>query len=381
MELTDVRTQIDSIDSQLLELFCRRMDLAQEVAAAKKDMKKAVFDPARERAKLADIMDRAPERYASQAVSLFSLLMTMNKAEQQKILHSDDAESLSSRARASLLPSSEAFPSTAHVACQGVEGAYSQIAACRLFRVPVISYFTTFEGVFRAVQSGLCEYGVLPIENSTAGSVNQVYDLMAQYRVSIVKSLRQKIDHQLLVTPGTDLENITEICSHQQAIAQCSDIIERLGAQVTVTENTAMAAQMVAESDRDDIAAISSQSCAELYGLEVAARDVQNADSNYTRFVVISAEPKIYPGANRTSLMVTLKHEPGSLYRMLERFYALGINMVKLESRPIPGRDFEFVFYFDLEAPAASNELDTLLDSLDDICDSYVYFGTYTEVL
>ena len=150
---------------------------------------------------------------------------------------------------------------------------------------------------------------------------------------------------------------------------------------MTVTENTAMAAQMVAESDRDDIAAISSQSCAELYGLEVAARDVQNADSNYTRFVVISAEPKIYPGANRTSLMVTLKHEPGSLYRMLERFYALGINMVKLESRPIPGRDFEFVFYFDLEAPAASNELDTLLDSLDDICDSYVYFGTYTEVL
>ena len=211
MELTDVRTQIDSIDTQLLDLFCRRMDLAQEVAAAKKGMKKAVFDPARERAKLADIMDRAPERYASQAVSLFSLLMTMNKAEQQKILHANDAESLSSRARASLLPSSEAFPSTAHVACQGVEGAYSQIAACRLFRVPVISYFTTFEGVFRAVQSGLCEYGVLPIENSTAGSVNQVYDLMAQYRVSIVKSLRQKIDHQLLVTPGTDLENITEI--------------------------------------------------------------------------------------------------------------------------------------------------------------------------
>ena len=139
MELTDVRTQIDSIDSQLLELFCRRMDLAQEVAAAKKGMKKAVFDPARERAKLADIMGRASARYSAQAVSLFSLLMTMNKAEQQKILHSDDAESLSSRARASLLPSSEAFPSTAHVACQGVEGAYSQIAACRLFRVPVIS--------------------------------------------------------------------------------------------------------------------------------------------------------------------------------------------------------------------------------------------------
>ncbi len=146
-------------------------------------------------------------------------------------------------------------------------------------------------------------------------------------------------------------------------------------------ENTAMAAQAVAHSERNDLAALSSRACAELYGLDTLAADVQDTDSNYTRFVVISATPQIYPGANKTSLLVTLKHEPGSLYRVLERFYALNINLVKLESRPIPGRDFEFRFYFDLETPAGSDALDELLDSLDEICDKAVYFGTYTEVL
>lgn len=381
MDLTEVRTQIDDIDSQLLELFEARMDLARCVAEAKRGMKKAVFDPARERDKLSSLMERAPKELQPQVHSLFSLLMTMNKAEQQRILHADDSESLSARARKAMLPVDETFPALAHVACQGVEGAYSQIAACKLFTVPSISYFTNFEGVFKAVQSGFCEYGVLPIENSTAGSVNQVYDLLAKYRFHIVRGLRLKIDHQLLAKPSTRLEDVKEICSHQQAIAQCASYIEGLGADVTVMENTAMAAQAVAHSERQDLAALSSRACAELYGLETLDADVQDTDSNYTRFVVISATPQIYPGANRTSLLITLKHEPGSLYRVLERFYALDINMVKLESRPIPGRDFEFRFYFDLEAPAGSQVLGELLDSLDEICDQAVYFGTYTEVL
>ena len=381
MDLKDIRTQIDAIDTQLLDLFCQRMDLAKEVAEAKRGMKKAVFDPARERDKLADVMGRAPEDYRPQTHSLFSLLMTMNKAEQQKVLHEGDAKSRSSQARTSMRPVTESLTAMAHVACQGVEGAYSQIAACKLFSVPTISYFTSFEGVFKAIQSGFCEYGVLPIENSTAGSVNQVYDLLAKYRFHIVRSLRLKIDHQLLAKPGTQLKDVREICSHQQAIAQCSDYIESLGAHVTVMENTAMAAQAVANSERDDIAALSSRTCADLYGLDILDEDVQDSDSNYTRFVLISAEPAIYPGANRTSLLLTLKHEPGSLYRVLERFFALDINLVKLESRPIPGRDFEFMFYFDLEAPAGSEPLEKLLDSLDELCDRVVYFGTYTEVL
>ncbi len=381
MDLSEVRTNIDRIDNQLLELFCQRMDLARNVAEAKRGMKKAVFDPARERDKLSGLMSQAPDEYQPQVHSLFSLLMSMNKAEQQKVLNSGNNNATSAQARSAMLPVDSVFPALATVACQGVEGAYSQIAASKLFDVPTISYFTNFEGVFKAVQSGFCEFGVLPIENSTAGSVNQVYDLLAKYRFHIVRGLRLKIDHQLLAKPGTRIEDVHEICSHQQAIAQCGGYIEQLGAHVTVMENTAMAAQAVANSERTDIAALSSRSCAELYGLDILAEDVQDTDSNYTRFVVISATPQIYPGANRTSLLMTLKHEPGSLYRVLERFFALNINMVKLESRPIPGRDFEFMFYFDLDAPAGSPALNELLDSLEDICDRYVYFGTYTEVL
>lgn len=381
MDLADVRNRIDEVDHKLLDLFCQRMELAAEVAESKIGSGKAVFDPAREREKLLDVARRSPERLQPQAVALFSLLMSMNKAEQQRIIARGTGESRSARAHASLKPVSEPFPATASVACQGVEGAYSQIAACKLFRVPGITFFNTFEGVFRAVREGLCDFGVLPIENSTAGSVNAVYDLLAEYSFSIVRSLRLKIDHNLLARPGVQRENIREVYSHEQAIAQCSDYLEQLGVTAHELKNTAQAAEFVSRSPRNDIAALSSRDCAALYGLDVLESNVQDSDNNYTRFIVVSAEPQIFPGATRTSLMLTMKHEPGSLYRVLERFYALDINLVKLESRPIPGRDFEFMFYFDIESPAGTEPLDTLLDSLDDVCESVKYFGSYTEVL
>lgn len=381
MELSRVRERLDRIDADLLALFSERMRLAADVAAAKAETGKAVFDPARERDKLNRIADKAPEDLVPQAVALFSLLMSMNKAEQQRILASRRDDSLSKRARAALKPADEPFPARARVACQGVEGAYSQIAATRLFRLPDITYGATFESVFRAVQEGRCRYGVLPIENSTAGSVNAVYDLLAKYRFHIVRSIRQKIDHNLLAKPGTALSEVREVWSHEQAIAQSAGYLEHLGVRIHICENTAQAAAAVAESDRRDVAALSSRACATLYGLDILAEDVQDSDNNYTRFVVISAEPEIYAGATRASLMLTVSHEPGSLYRVLERLYGLGINLVKLESRPIPGRDFEFIFYFDLDCPVGAPSFDTLLDALDDVCERLWYLGSYTEVV
>ena len=381
MALKDVRNELDDIDNQILELFVRRMDLAGDVAQAKQEEGKAVYDPARERTMLFDITSAAPEHLKAQTTSLFSLLMSMNKAEQERIMRGEDPNAPSKTARAALKPVDEPFPSTAVVACQGVEGAYSQIAACRLFSVPSIVYFNTFDGVFRAVREGFCDFGVLPIENSTAGSVNAVYDLLAEYSFYIVRSARLKIDHNLLAKPGTTIGNVREVFSHEQAINQCSEYLEQLGAKVTVCENTAKAAEMVAKSDRTDVAALSSRSCAELYDLDILAEDVQDSGNNYTRFVVISKDPAIYPGATRSSLMLTVNHEPGALYRVLERFYALDINLLKLESRPIPDRNFEFMFYFDLECPVGSDAFSTMLDALDDVCETYTYFGSYTEIL
>lgn len=381
MDLMDARSQIDTIDSQIVDLFSRRMALAADVARAKQATGKAVFDPARERAKLAAVAARAPQELQSQAIALFSLLMSMNKASQLRMMHEAAGTSRASQMRASMLPLDTAFPSMARVCCQGVEGAYSQIAACKAFDIPQITFAPTFEGVFRAVTSGECEFGILPIENSTAGSVNAVYDLLGSYGCSIVRAVRLKIEHNLLALPGATLEGIREVTSHNQALEQCHEYLEHLGVHPVVCENTARAAELVAHAGRKDLAALSSLPCAELYGLTVLERSVQDSQANYTRFVVIAREPAIYPGANRSSIQLTLTSEPGALYRVLERMYALNIDLVKLESRPVPGSDFEFTFYFDLACPAVSPAFATLLDSLDDVCSHMTYFGSYTEVL
>ncbi len=381
MELPEIRKRIDEIDAALCEGFVERMDIATEVARAKMAMGKKIYDPGRERDKLYSIAKSVPERYESQMVSLFSLLMTMSKEEQARFIAQATGTSLADRSHETFEKLDVHFPTTATVACQGVEGAYSQIAASKLFEIPKISFFSAFEGVFKAVDEGFCEFGVLPIENSTAGSVNAVYDLLAQYGFSVVRSLRLKVDHNLLAKPGTRIEDIREVISHEQALAQSAGFLEGLGVQTKVVENTARAAEMVSESDRSDLACLSSRDCAPLYGLDIVASDVQDNDNNYTRFVVISKTPRIYPGATKSSLMLTLKSEPGSLFRVLERFYAQNINLVKLESRPIPGRDNEFAFYFDLDCPAGTRDLDLLLDSLDEVCATFTYFGSYTEVL
>jgi chorismate mutase/prephenate dehydratase len=269
------------------------------------------------------------------------------------------------------------------VACQGVEGAYAQIACEKMFKSPMIMYFKNFDGIFNAIDQGLCQYGILPIENSTAGSVKKVYDLMISKNFKIVRSVRVKIDHCLLAKKGTQLSDITEIFSHEQAINQCSSFLSSLGSKIKITpvENTARAAQIVAESERTDIASLSSRSCAELYSLETLVSSAQDNGNNHTRFICITNNTEIYPGADRTSLMIVAPHKPGSLYKILSRFNALGINRLKLESRPIPDRDFEFAFYFDLESSVYSPRLASLLAELERECDEFTYLGSYSEVI
>ena len=263
-----------------------------------------------------------------------------------------------------------------------MEGAYSQQACEKLFRMPNVMYFKTFEAVFSAVEKGLCQYAVIPLENSTAGSVNMVYDLMMRHNFRIVRSTRLKIDHSLMAKNGTRLEQLREIFSHEQAISQCSEFLKSLdGVKLTCCENTAAAAKLVAESDRDDVAALCSRNCAALYDLTSLREAVQNQANNYTRFICISRNLEIYPGADRTSLMMVLPHRPGSLYKVLSRFYALGINLNKLESRPIPERDFEFMFYFDLDTSVYSPQFIQLMGELGSICESFNYLGSYSEVI
>lgn len=380
MELSEVRKEIDLIDGELTKLFIKRMELSAQVAAYKREKGLPVFDPQREREKKAEIALQAGEGFAAYTDALYSLIFELSKTYQRK-LNSSDSQ-LKDRIKRALEETDKIFPERPLVACQGVEGAYSQQAAEKMFKSPNLMYFKSFEGVFAAIDQGFCRYGVLPLENSTAGSVNIIYDLMMKYDFSIVKSARLKIDHCLLAAKGAKLGDIKEIFSHEQAFAQCSDFIKKLGAvKITTCENTAEAARLVFESGRKDAAALSSRNCAGIYGLDCLKESVQDQGSNYTRFICISKKLEIYPGADKTSVMMVLPHRPGSLYMVLSRFFALGINLIKLESRPLPNSDFEFMFYFDLETSVYSDEFAQLFDDIEGMCLSMKYLGSYSETV
>ncbi|MGI6220418.1 MAG: bifunctional chorismate mutase/prephenate dehydratase [Coriobacteriales bacterium] len=379
MELSEIRQRIDETDDKLIELFCERMDLAAEVAASKAGSGKAVLDKSREREILARMRAAAgdKERFAN---SLYNTLFALSRSYQARLLGRPSR--VADEIRVALATPRDVFPQTGTIACQGVEGGYSQMAADRMFPRGNLVYFESFEAVFAAVESGLCQFGVLPIENSSNGSVRPVYDLMQQHRAHIVRSERLFVNHALLVKPGTTLDDIREVRSHEQALGQCSRFIEGLRGKVEVVRctNTAEAVRQVAESDTPGLAAIGSKRSGELYGLVPLDVSIQNSENNHTRFICISREPAIYAGANRISLILTCRHEPGSLYEVMGKFSALGVNLLKLESYPIVGQDFEFMFFFDLEASVLEEGIVEMLADLEHDTESLIFLGNYAEV-
>ena len=380
MDLSQLRSQIDSIDDQLISLFGQRMEIAAQIADYKKQNNLPIYVPSREREKLLDVSQKAGAEMANYTRVLYSMIFELSRSYQSKC--NLESTELHKKITQAIETTPQLFPQAPMVACQGVEGAYAQIACEKIFKNPFILYFKNFDGVFNAIDQGLCNYGVLPIENSTAGSVKKVYDLMIRHNFSIVRTFRLKVDHNLLAMPGTKLADIKEVYSHEQAINQCSGFLASMpGVKVIPVENTAVAAQMVANSGRTDVAALSSRSCAELYGLSCLAASIQDKGNNYTRFICIAKNLEIYPGSDKTSIMMILSHKPGALYKVLARLYTLGINVTKLESRPIPDRDFEFMFYFDLETSIYSEEFVQLMCELDELCEEFKYLGSFCEVV
>ncbi|MBQ1377425.1 MAG: prephenate dehydratase [Lachnospiraceae bacterium] len=380
MDISELREQINEIDHEIVELYGRRMETARAIGRYKREHNLPVLDSERERSLLNKVAEQAGEENEQGVRALYHLLIDHSRMRQEMDGHPGSPLGQQIREIVAAMPA--IFPEKAMIACQGVEGAYSQLACEKMIRYPSILYCRTFENVFGAIESGLCQYGILPIENSLAGSVNSVYDLMIRHHCYIVRSVRIKIDHTLLALPGTRMDEIREIYSHEQAIQQCSAFLSQHKEwHVNVCTNTAAAARMVAESGRRDAAAISSGHCAALYGLECLSSDIQNNSNNHTRFICISKKPEIYPGADHTSLMLVLPNHPGSLYQLLSRFNALDINLIKLESRPLPGRDFEFMFYFDLEASVGSPTFSRLIEELDITLNQFSYLGSYSEIV
>ena len=379
MELNEIRGRINEMNDEMLDLFLERMQLSTAVAEYKKANGLPIFDKTREREILAKMAERGGEENEAYVYQFFNTLMNLSKARQAEIIGADSkiveiVKQMREREEA-------VFPKNGMIACQGVEGANSQEACDRLFPHGSLMYVDSFDAVFRAVDSGLCKFGVLPIENSSNGSVRAVYELLRKYHFYIVRSTRLWIHHTLLVKPGTKLSDIKTIYSHPQAIGQCSHYLEKLkGVEVVPFANTAMAAKKASESERNDCAAIASKGCAELYGLEVLDDQIQDSENNYTRFICITKQPMMYEGANHISLVISCANTPGSLYEMLSKPAALGINMIKLESCPIPGRNFEFVFFVELEASVKEPGVPAMLADLERSCPEVWFLGNYAEI-
>lgn len=379
MELEEIRNTIDNIDESILKLFLERMELGKNVADYKAEKGIPVLDRGRERSILDRVRSESGdmEEYTHR---LFTTLFELSRSYQESFIQRPAG--IRDIIERSLVAADEPFPQTGVIACQGTEGAYAQMAADRMFPRGSIVYFKTTEAVFDAVESGLCKYGILPIENSSYGSVRPVYDLIQKKKVNIIRSERLCIRHELLAKPGVKLSDITEIHSHEQALGQCSEFLKTLGDKVKLVpcDNTAEAAAYAAKSGDKGVAAISSPDCAKLYGLSPVSAQIQNSDNNYTRFICISKEPRVYPGANRISLILSLEHRPGSLYAVMAKLAALGVNLLKLESYPMVGHDFEFMFFFEMEASVADPKVLSMLESLERECPRFIYLGNYSEV-
>ena len=378
--LENLRSEIDEIDKGLVELFMRRMKAASNVAEIKKATSSPVYDPTRERKILSTVADSVGGELENEARLLFTTLFSISRGLQRATLakQSDFTVSLEK----ALKESPSAFPSRASVACPGAEGSYSQQAASQLVKFPTIFYFKGFEDVFNAVEKGMCDYGILPIENSAVGSVSAVYDMMDRHNFKIVRAKRLRIRHVLLAKSGAKIENIKKIYSHPHALSQCSSFISsQKDIHAIPSTNTAVAARELASSNETDAAVIASRECAQLYNLDIIREDIADVSTNYTRFICISKKDEIYADSTKFSVMMSLPHRAGALSDVLVKFSSCAVNLTKLESRPIPGSDFEFRFIFDFEASPHDPRIIKLLAGFE--CDPeiehFTFLGAYNE--
>ncbi len=372
--LDELRNEIDQTDREILKQFARRMELVEQVAAYKMANNLPVYQPKREEALLDRVGELAGERLRIPAQMLFTALMDISKSSQHRAIGGEIAAMLE-RAAQNIAP----LPEGARVACQGVKGAYSYAAAARLLPLPQRVCYERFDDVFAAVKSGECEYGVLPIENSSAGSVTQVYDLLTDGGLYIIKAYDLPITHCLMGVKGASLGGVKRVYSHPQALSQCSGFFAtHREIEAVPCSNTAAAAKAVAEEGDMSAAALANEECAALYGLDILNTDVQNERNNITRFILLSSAPAAYEEADRIALIFRVAHRPGSLHRFISRFAALGLNVTKIESRPIPQKPFEFQFFFEFNGNTRSEEVRALLQSLSDESESFRFVGNYS---
>ncbi|MGN0491383.1 bifunctional chorismate mutase/prephenate dehydratase [Ruminococcus sp.] len=373
-DLGEIRVEIDKIDSELIELFKKRMDCAKAVGLYKKENNIPVLNQNRENEILDNVEEKGGE-YGSHARLLFSNIMELSRALQHNIVGSGK------KLRADILnASSKMQTENVKVGYQGIKGANGHEATLKLFPNGEAVNYKTFADVFDAVDREEVTYGVLPVENSTAGSVSAVYDLILKHRFYIVKALDLPIDYCLAGLKQSEFSDIEKVWSHPQSLSQCANYIAKNNFDSTPFENTAVAARESANEKRLNVAAICSYKAAEEYGLKILDNHLQDDKGNTTRFIVISKTLCIPENANKISLCFSLPHVTGSLYGLLCRFNSLGLNLTKIESRPRKGKDFEYLFYLDFSGSVHSDNVIDLISQLSEEMPEFSFLGNYCEL-
>ena len=369
MNLNEIRGKIDSIDSQLIELISERMECSRQVAEYKKENGMAVFDPVREAA----ILERVAERGGIHGDALKQIWATL--MEQSRVLQYPYVDSKAIRQFADAKDCAKVKV----IACQGIDGAYSALVGRRLYPNAQILFFDSWAQVCEAVASDKAEFGILPVENSWAGSVHEVYDLLIGGNFCIAQSANVHIRHNLIGLHNSKPEQIKQVVSHPQALRQCGDFIDRYGVDPIESSNTAVAVKSVAESGRSDVAAIGSADAARIYGLSVIESAIASSSTNTTRFVAISKQAQRSPDADKISTVFSAEHTAGSLYRILAHFASTGMSLTKLESRPIHNSSFEYRFYADLSGNLDDPKVAGVLATLSVELPEFLLLGNYPE--
>lgn len=375
MDLLELRNEIDKLDDELIPLLLKRMDISRQVAEYKVQNGIPVLNEQRELEILEDVASKCGER-GEVIKTVFSAIMDASRALQHKIIGGgEELRNLISNAKCEKNLTANGEP----IACQGVQGAYSGEAAKALFPDSPIDFHKQFEDVFEAVNQNKARFGIIPVENSTAGSVHESYDLIMKYKFFIVGAYDLRVDHCLCAKPGVKFEDIENVYSHTQALSQCNIFLKNFDFTGITFSNTAAAAKFVSESEKNNIAAICSESAAKKYGLKIIRKGIQNVTNNTTRFIVISKELVIDEDAEKISLIFSAPHRTGSLYRVLGRFSMTGLNLTKLESRPVANGRFDYYFYVDILGSVRDEQTLDLLCALSDELPEFSFLGNYYE--
>ncbi len=374
-DLQEIRQDIDRVDGELVRLFQERMALCEEVAEFKIDTGKRVLDPKREAEKLEKVMALADSEFNRQCVGeLFTQLIAMSRKMQYKMLAEHGLSSGFGFHEVKELKRDDIV-----VVYQGVEGAYSHQAMLQYFGDKTKNFHVkTFRDAMEAIRDGMADYAVLPIENSSAGSVYDVYDLLLEFENCIVAESFVKVEHALLGLKDATLDDITTVHSHPQGLMQCSRFLEQHREWQSISElNTAGSARKVLEAGDKSHAAIASELAGKLYGLKVLERGIHHNKENTTRFLIISREKLYTTQAKKVSISFELPHTSGTLYNMISHFIFNHLNMTKIESRPIEGRNWEYRFIIDVEGRLSDPDMQNALLGIEGEAKSFRILGNY----